>query len=171
MSAVALTPGQISELTPSLFAYAYRVVRRADEAEDLVQDTWISAMRTLPKFEGRSSLRTWLVSILRRRIADRYRRVKPTEALEEARREVAHVPDPVAEMDQSSASSAVLGALDSLTDLERRAVVACDVQDMDREDAAESLGVTRGHLRVLLHRGRQKLRDQLTEQGWDEVLR
>src|SRR5688572_33257006 len=83
MAAPIITPATIQELSPGLFAFAYRAVRQREEAEDLVQDTWISALRTVPSFEGRSSLRTWLVSILRRRIADRFRRDRPAEVLEE----------------------------------------------------------------------------------------
>src|SRR3712207_1256592 len=87
-SAGLITTSTIQELSPGLFAFAYRAVRQREEAEDLVQDTWISALRTVPSFEGRSSLRTWLVSILRRRIADRFRRERPSELLEEEKHAV-----------------------------------------------------------------------------------
>ena len=52
-----------------------------------------------------------------------------------------------------------------LTDLERRAVTLCDVEDLDRDEASERMGVTRGHLRVLLHRGRHKLEASLKASG------
>ena len=92
LAAPIITSSTIQELSPGLFAFAYRAVRQREEAEDLVQDTWMSALRTVPSFEGRSSLRTWLVSILRRRIADRFRRARPIEPLEEER----HAGEPVA---------------------------------------------------------------------------
>jgi RNA polymerase sigma-70 factor (ECF subfamily) len=159
-----ITPTTIQELSPGLFAFAYRAVRQREEAEDLVQDTWISALRTVPSFEGRSSLRTWLVSILRRRIADRFRRERPSELLEEEK----HAFDAAApedRLDAHEAASIATRAMSELTELERLAVMLCDVQDLDRDEASERMGVTRGHLRVLLHRGRHKLEASMKASG------
>jgi len=168
MAAPLITPSTIQELSPGLFAFAYRAVRQKEDAEDLVQDTWISALRTVPSFEGRSSLRTWLVSILRRRIADRFRRERPTEMLEEER----HGSEPaVAEQRLDSHEAATIAnlAMADLTELERRAVTLCDVDDLDRDEASLAMGVTRGHLRVLLHRGRHKLEASLRASGVDRA--
>jgi RNA polymerase sigma-70 factor (ECF subfamily) len=163
-AAVVITPSTIQELSPGLFAFAYRAVRQREEAEDLVQDTWISALRTVPSFEGRSSLRTWLVSILRRRIADRYRRERASEELQEDRFAFDGAP-PEERLGDHEAATLATAAMAALTELERRAVTLCDVQDMDRDEASETLGVTRGHLRVLLHRGRHKLEATLRANG------
>jgi RNA polymerase sigma-70 factor (ECF subfamily) len=159
-----ITSSTIQELSPGLFAFAYRAVRQREEAEDLVQDTWISALRTVPSFEGRSSLRTWLVSILRRRIADRFRRDRPTEVFEEEK--VSGYADAAEDRLAAYEAASIAGrAMDQLTDLERRAVTLVDVQDLERDEASEKMGVTRGHLRVLLHRGRHKLGTALAAEG------
>jgi len=166
MAAPVITPAAIEELSPGLFAFAYRAVRQREEAEDLVHDTWISALRTAPSFEGRSSLRTWLVSILRRRIADRFRRARPNDPLEEEK--LAAPPStPDDKLDAYEAAALATRAMEALTDLERRAVTLCDVEDVDRDEASELMGVTRGHLRVLLHRGRAKLGEALKTQGFE----
>jgi RNA polymerase sigma-70 factor, ECF subfamily len=168
LAAPVITPTTIQELSPGLFAFAYRAVRQKEDAEDLVQDTWISALRTVPSFEGRSSLRTWLVSILRRRIADRFRRDRPTEVLEEERFAVG---SSSAErlLDTHEAARIANRAMEGLTDLERQAVTLCDVDDLDRDEASDAMGVTRGHLRVLLHRGRHKLEASLRSEGIDRA--
>ena len=57
----------------SLFAYALARVRNRDAAEDLVQETFLAALRGRSEFEGRSSQRTWLISILRHKIVDHVR--------------------------------------------------------------------------------------------------
>ncbi len=163
-AAAVITPSTIQELSPGLFAFAYRAVRQREEAEDLVQDTWISALRTVPSFEGRSSLRTWLVSILRRRIADRYRRERASEELQEERFAF-DGSAPEERLGDHEAATIATAAMAELTDLERQAVLLCDVQDKDRDEASEALGVTRGHLRVLLHRGRHKLEVALRANG------
>lgn len=164
LAAPIITPATVQELSPGLFAFAYRAVRQREEAEDLVQDTWISALRTVPSFEGRSSLRTWLVSIMRRRIADRFRRERPSEHLEEERHASEHVATEE-RLEAFEAASIANQAMAELTELERTAVTLCDVQDLDRDEASASMGVTRGHLRVLLHRGRHKLGASLKANG------
>ena len=166
-SAALINPTTIQELSPGLFAFAYRAVRQREEAEDLVQDTWISALRTVPSFEGRSSLRTWLVSILRRRIADRFRRARPAEVFEEERLTVLEADPPEQRIDAHRAQGFASTAMANLSDLERTAVTLCDAQDMDRDEASERMGVTRGHLRVLLHRGRHKLEVALRAEGME----
>jgi RNA polymerase sigma-70 factor (ECF subfamily) len=160
-----ITPATIAELSPGLFAFAYRAVRQREEAEDLVQDTWISALRTFPRFEGRSSLRTWLVSILRRRIADRFRRDRPSEVFEEDKVAAHDVEGDENRLGNYEAANIAARAMDVLTELERTAVTLCDVQDLDRDEASARMGVTRGHLRVLLHRGRHKLETALQAEG------
>jgi RNA polymerase sigma-70 factor (ECF subfamily) len=163
-SAALINTNTIAELSPGLFAFAYRAVRQREEAEDLVQDTWISALRTVPSFEGRSSLRTWLVSILRRRIADRFRKERPAEQFEEEKVAV-EAEAPEQRIDTYDTAQIAARAMDELSDLERTAVQLCDVEDMDRDEASAKMAVTRGHLRVLLHRGRHKLEANLRAQG------
>lgn len=159
-----ITPQAIRELNPSLLAFAYRRVGQRQEAEDLVQDTWFSALRSAPTFAGRSSLRTWLVAILRRRIAERFRRRTPSEPF--AEEDFAATPPLGTErLDNLLALRIAEDALTSLSEQERRAVTLCDVEDLDRDRASEQLGVSRGHLRVLLHRGREKLAASLVAHG------
>ncbi|MBC7171747.1 MAG: RNA polymerase sigma factor [Polyangiaceae bacterium] len=155
-----LDAATIRELEPSLLGYAKRRVGREDLAEDLVQETWIAAMTSLPSFAGRSTLRTWLISILRRKIVDSFRRQKVQVAFDD------HFHGEGAEqnemrLDDEGALRVIEAELESLVEGERRAVTLCDVEGMDREEAARQMGVTRGHLRVLLHRGRLKLRESL----------
>ena len=163
MTTSSISADVIAQLTPNLLAAARRSVARQEDAEDLVQETWISALRTHSKFEGRSSLKTWLMSILRRRVADYYRRRKPSEELIETRLPIdSQLGEQLAFREMAELAE---GGLEDLSQLERDAVVACDVDGLERDDAVVKLGVSRGHLRVLLHRGRAKLRDHLQTQG------
>jgi RNA polymerase sigma-70 factor (ECF subfamily) len=57
-----------------LRGYAMRQLGDADVADDLVQETFVAALRSDAAFQGRSSLRTWLVAILKHKILDEYRR-------------------------------------------------------------------------------------------------
>ena len=154
----------IREHSPALFSFALRVLHQREEAEDMVQETWISALKSVPNFEGRASLRTWLTRILQRRIADRFRKLRAFTPLEEDAL-VADETPPEAWLDARQMAELSARTLEVLSPLEKRAVML-DVQQLDRDEAAELLGVTRGHLRVLLFRGRQKLEAALRDAGF-----
>ena len=66
----AIGPEQLAAERKHLYLYAMVKLRDADLAEDAVQETLIAAIEALPNFQGRSALRTWLVAILRNKIAD-----------------------------------------------------------------------------------------------------
>ena len=60
----------------ALFRFAYQRVRDADIAEDLVQETFLAAMRAKDRFKGHSTEKTWLYGILKHKIIDHFRRKK-----------------------------------------------------------------------------------------------
>src|SRR5690606_30467589 len=152
MDMIAINPAFIRALEPRLLRQAERAVRSRAVAEDLVQETWMAAHQSFDSFGGRSLLSTWVSGILRRKIVDHFRRSKPVSPLEEERlTEQAHRPDE-GRLDRTAALGVVERTLAALPDLERQAVSLCDVRQLDRDAAAAELGITRNHLRVLLHR-------------------
>src|SRR5689334_14181987 len=138
----ALDEATVKAIEPSLLGYAQRRVGRADLAEDLVQETWIAAMGSLPSFAGRSTLRTWLVGILRRKIVDMHRRrhvhVSYAEHVHGYPCEPAR--EPSDQLDDFTAAEIVGASLSNLPARERRAVELCDVRGLERDDAAEAMG-------------------------------
>ncbi len=64
----------VDEHGDALYGYALMRLRDADLAAEVVQETFLEALKALSKFEGRSSERTWLVGILKHRIIDQFRR-------------------------------------------------------------------------------------------------
>ncbi len=149
----------VREMEPSLLRYARQRVGRDDVARDLVQETWLAAQGAIGNFAGRSSLRTWLVSILRRKIVDMHRRRRPQVAFEEH-----HTPPtqpPRERIDDLNAVDVVRSELALLPRREQQAVTLIDVQGLDRDEAAAQMGVSRSALRVMLHRGRQRLKSRL----------
>jgi RNA polymerase sigma-70 factor (ECF subfamily) len=146
----------------ALLAYASRRVREPELARDLVQETWAAAISAAPRFEGRAAVRTWLTAILRRKIVDHHRRSRPSVAFEEH-----HAPPTLPpqreRLDDLAALRVIDTELPALPRREREAVTLCDVEGFSRDDAADSMGVSRGALRVLLHRGRAKLKNALLE--------
>lgn len=149
--------------TPALLAFARRMLRRREDAEDVVQETWVSAIRSAATFGGRSSLRTWLTGILRRRIFDSYQR--------EVRRDPwpddlsCEAPSRPEDADLRAAASHVRLALEGLRELERTAIVLCHVDELDRVEVATRMGISREYLRKVLNRAHSKLGRHLLGRG------
>ncbi len=169
------------DLWPEMFAHAQSHVRSRDDAHDVVQDAWLAALRGIHRFEGRSSLRTWLLRILRNRaitMGTRSRRMVPASQLErdgqpaemDIERLLASV-GPInetrvwtpEEIDAGSRLSRVLR--DALAELPHRQREVWVLRDLDGHSAQETekrLGLTPGNQRVLLHRARKRLREMVS---------
>lgn len=171
-AARALSDGEVAELEPVLYAYAVRAVADPDAARDLVQETLLAAVAGRPRFEGRASLRTWCIGILTHKVMDLFRARTRTAAIagdpadelaDELAEPVEHRPDRVIERRQ--ALSLLDAGIRRLPELERLAVLLVDVEGFDRDEACRELAITANHLRVLLHRGRHRLRRLLESEG------
>jgi len=146
-------------------------------AEEVVQDTWIGVVRGVYRFEGRSSFKTWLFRILvnRARTAGvrehRHDTFDPTgPALSPERFDASGAwAEPVAPWESDADDRLVAAswgptlraALDDLPERQRDVVVLRDVEGLTSEDVCGVLGISEGNQRVLLHRGRSRLRAAL----------
>jgi RNA polymerase sigma-70 factor (ECF subfamily) len=142
-------------------------------AEEVCQDTWLAVLRGVDRFEGRSSFKTWLFRILLNRArtsAGREQRAgRPDDEVERFDASGAWITPPVPWSDRVDERLVAEGLarrvhelLPSLPDQQRQVVVLRDVEGLEPGDVASLLGVTDGHQRVLLHRGRAKLRSLLS---------
>jgi RNA polymerase sigma-70 factor (ECF subfamily) len=162
---------------PAMISVASRYVRTRTAAEDVVQDTWVAVLRGLGRFEGRSSLRTWVFHILLNRArsaAAAERRVLPfSEAFPEHDSQASGEPaepqlavETEAELPEPAALAAELrgqlgDAVNRLPDRQRTVLVLRDVHGYPPGEVCRLLGVSTGNQRVLLHRGRAQLRNAL----------
>jgi RNA polymerase sigma-70 factor, ECF subfamily len=171
---------------PAMLRVARMHVPSHSIAEEVVQEAWLGVLRGLPRFEGRSSLRTWVFSILLNRArsrGEREHRVLPFAALWE--REPAVPPerfqgrrgerpgwwaapplrwaDPQAQLESRAAQEALQAAIAELPARQREAIVLRDVLGLEAEEACSVMGVSDGNHRVLLHRARAKVRSALEQ--------
>ena len=146
-------------------------------AEEVVQDTWLAMLRGLDRFEERSSLRTWLFAILVNRArstgAHEARSVPVADAgpAVDASRFAssgawAMPPEHWVEaaenrIDAVKLSELLRVGLDSLPARQREVVLLRDVEDLTSAEVCQVLAISEANQRVLLHRGRSKLRQLL----------
>ena len=148
-------------------------------AEEVCQDTWLAVLRGVERFEGRSSFKTWLFRILLNRartsVGREQRAGRPDDEVERFDASGAWATPPVQWSDRvderlvaEDLARRVHELLPSLPDQQRQVVVLRDVEGLEPGDVASLLGVTDGHQRVLLHRGRARLRSLLSAEMGSE---
>jgi RNA polymerase sigma-70 factor, ECF subfamily len=165
---------------PRLLRLAQATVGSRAVAEEVCQDTWLAVFRGVERFEGRSSFKTWLFRVLINRAhtsaAREQRAGRPDEDVVErfdSDGEWAEPPVPWSErvddrLVAERLAHRVHDLLPELPDQQRQVVVLRDVEGLDSADVATLLGITEGNQRVLLHRGRARLRQCLAvELGMD----
>jgi RNA polymerase sigma-70 factor (ECF subfamily) len=144
-----------------LYNVAYRLAGNDADAQDLVQETLLRVRRGLETYTP-GSLQGWLSRIVTNVFLDevRRRRRRPTDALPD---DPERVLPPSAAADEASEdlSDEVQGALASLPDEFRTAVVLCDVVGLSYDEIAGAQGVPVGTVRSRIHRGRRLLRSAL----------
>jgi RNA polymerase sigma-70 factor (ECF subfamily) len=160
---------------PRLLRLAEATVGNHAVAEEACQDAWLAVVRGVDRFEGRSTFKTWLFRVLLNRArtsASREHRAGRADgdgdAVErfDANGAWADPPVPWSELvDDRLVAEKVAGRvrdlLPSLPDQQRQVVLLRDMEGLDAGDVGVLLGITDGNQRVLLHRGRAKLRHLL----------
>jgi RNA polymerase sigma-70 factor, ECF subfamily len=150
-----------------LVAYCYRMLGSVHDAEDLVQETLVRAWRGLPRFEGRSSVRTWLYTITTRACLtalERRRRSPlpvglgaPGEDILSSR-VVATDPDPASVVASREAiRRAFSAALRHLPPRQRMVLILREVLGWPAREVASTLGTTPAAVNSLLQRARTQV--------------
>ena len=153
-------------------------------AEEVAQETWLGVLNGLDRFEGRSSLKTWIFRILVNRAktrGERESRSVPFSALETAEGEPAVDPDrfgadggwvspprpwgggPVERLLAGEARGVIDAAIEKLPPAQRRVITLRDIEGLGADETRELLDLSDGNQRVLLHRARSKVRQALEE--------
>ena len=172
---------------PTMLAVARHYVSSRAVAEEVVQEAWLGVLKGLDRFEGRSSLRTWILRILVNRAKTRGARdarTVPFASLAPVGEEPAVEPDrfrgaddpfpghwrsypgnwqrlPEEALAERETLDVVLATIHQLPPPQRIVITMRDIQGCDAEEVCDALDVSEGNQRVLLHRARSKVRSAL----------
>jgi RNA polymerase sigma-70 factor (ECF subfamily) len=162
-----------------LFNFAIGQVRDTNIAEDLVQETFLAALKSQNNFSGRSSERTWLVSILRHKICDHLRRTCRERAVRvdpvPASGEDATFEDSMAWIHEMAAESTSPSRRIELAEFREQLEQAMgklppriaqvfqmySIDERPNHEVCEHLDISESNLWVMLHRARKQLRTEL----------
>lgn len=149
----------VAEHAPALYRFARHLVRDPDEAEDLVQETFLRAYRARRRFRGDAPVRVWLRRILHNLAVDRARRDReiPAGEIEERWMDDAYTVDAEAVVERAERREELEDALVRLPFIYRSAVLLHDVEGWTVERIAETLGIGVPAAKQRLRRGRMML--------------
>lgn len=163
----------------ALLGVATRMTKNPAEAEDLVQDTLVKAMRARHQFRTGTNMRAWLLRILTNTFINRYRRGGLERSVLEGpdadpladgwigTETMRSMRDPEGVALQPVLEAEINAALESLPEEFRLAVLLADVEEFSYKEIADVMGCPIGTVMSRLHRGRRMLKSQLLEHARD----
>lgn len=166
-----------------LFNYGISRVNDPIIVEDLVQETFLSAVKSAKNFKGQSTEKTWLTAIFKRKIVDHYRKINskkakletPMNRLSEERRamiadggvtEAFEVGD--AEIERQELASALQSCIMDLKGNQLKVFQMKTIEQMDTEEICNELGISASNVWVLLHRARVQLKNCMKQKWYYE---
>jgi RNA polymerase sigma-70 factor (TIGR02943 family) len=165
-----------------LFNYAVVRVNDSDLAKDLVQETFFAGLKSAKNFQGRASERTWLISILKRKIIDHYRKINSKKGQAEVRmnfyddgeNEGSWIEERVPQSWNNASEKVIENqelknqlniCIDNLPEKYALVFRMKTIQEFETEEICKELGITSSNLWVIIHRARTQLR-KCMEDNW-----
>jgi RNA polymerase sigma-70 factor (ECF subfamily) len=173
----------VEEYGHSLFKYAVFRLRDADLAEEKIQETFLAALQSRNRFQGRSTEKAWLISILKRKICDHFRRLSRdrrfnvtfrmeclTHHVLDSKRMKAvkfysRFFDPSTAFEQKEFFKIIQYALSKLPDRLAQVFILRDVIELSSHEICEIMNISVCNLYVMIHRARKRLR-RILEFEW-----
>ena len=144
-----------------LFRLAMWLERNRTDAEDVVQETLMRALRSFHRFRPGTNCRAWLVTILQRVVSNRRRARRRSILASDPDDRLAHRMAFVPRPPEQLTDEGLLASLRRLPLPFQEVIVLCDVEELSYKEAAEALAIPVGTVMSRLHRGRSQLRADL----------
>ncbi len=151
-----------------LFQFAMSKVKYRELALDFVQETLLTALEKRDQFEGRSSIRTWMTTILNRKIIDHWRKNKKKPSSIQSEALTGEINDTIIhqnplnpeEINENTEKQSILEfCLDLLPDHWREILHAKYYDEKSGEDISKEFAITSSNFWVIVHRAKSQLRD------------
>jgi len=160
---------RLEELHPASAGWALSCCRwDREEAEEVLQMTYLKILDGRARFDDRSSFKTWLFGVIRRTAAERRRsrwlRSAASLRWRDARPSPAPVPTPESLLGASETSRSLRAALQALPARQREVLHLVFYQDLTIEEASRVLGISLGSARTHYHRGKAGLQTRLARE-------
>ena len=173
---------QVVRAYHGMMLYVAKSIVGESIAEEIVQEAWLAVLNSLPKFERRSSLKTWILRIVSNTAKSRLRRESRIVSLDSLTDNdnpalaatrfnerghwsnppgVWHADTPDSLLSTTELKACIDNALKQLSPIQRSVITLRDIQGLDMETICKILDVSESNARVLLHRARSHIREAI----------
>lgn len=151
----------------SLYGFASRLTRTADDAKDLVQDTFLRAMRYIDRYEEGTNKHAWLFTIMHNLFINQYRKQKRNPLIPIEGDNGFHFDSPVKpEVFQHSFSDELMIAFNLLKPDMKTVLFLCDIENLKYDEISKILNIPLATVKTRIHRARAFLRKSLLNSGF-----
>jgi len=154
-------------LFDSLYNFAHWLTENREEAEELVQETYLKALKGFSSFQTGTNFRAWIFRILRNAFLNSRTGLKAMQTVQfdDADEEIGARTEETPEslLLGRASQQAIHSALEQLPVIFREVVLLCDVEEMSYEEISQTVGIPVGTVMSRLHRARRLLRQALKE--------
>ncbi len=144
-----------------VFTIALRMVRHREEAEEVAQDAFVKAYRSLKNYKGEAKFSTWLYRIAYNTCLDRIKKQKrliPSEKIDDINEgNLTGIQDALSYMEAQERKQMIQDALDKLQDEQRVIITLFYFEELSVKEIADVTGMSVDNVKVRLFRGRKKL--------------
>lgn len=168
-----------------LFNFTISRINNHDLAKDLVQDTFFAGLKAMDNFQGKASERTWLISILKRKVIDYYRKINSAKGKAEVKMNFYSVGDREGEwieervpsdwgnnvekrIENEELNTVLKKCIGDLPDKYEMVFRMKTIQQFDTDQVCKELNITSSNLWVIIHRARTQLR-KCMEENWFRI--
>lgn len=171
----------VDKYSDYLFNYTIVRVNDREVANDIISETFLAGLKSMKNFKGESSERTWLISILKRKIVDYYRKINSNKGKAEVKvnyrneedqgdwleEQIPDIADKTAEdsMENQELGMAILGCLEELNEKQATIFKMKTIDEIDTETICNEFNISPSNLWVIIHRARTTLAKCL-EKNW-----
>jgi len=170
----------VNTYSERIFNLALRILRRKEDAEDILQETFLTVIEKLHTFDGRSSFFTWIYRIATNASLMRLRKKKLVfqDLAEdddyndsvESRVFIDWTQDPAVNLYDQEVKMKIEEAVNKLSDIYRSVFVLRDIEGLSIKETSAILNITEENVKIRLRRARQFLRDYLSEYFEERVI-
>lgn len=167
----------VTRYSGAIYSLLYRMTEDPEEAGDLTQETFLSALKSIRSFRGEAELKTWLFRIALNHSRNRFRwwkrrRRSETTSLDKPLGDgTTTLSDTIADKGETPEEVVLrrerrrrlMAAVNSLPEMFRETIVLCDIEGLGYEEIAQALGINLGTVKSRIARGREQLRKKLSD--------
>lgn len=154
----------ILPLTKNIYAYAQHMLSNPIDAADITQEVMVKLWNTRKELKGLKNPRAWVLKVTRNLCLDWIKKQKPMYGEEQLSQNEDYTSNPLQEIETKDTVVLLRQLIDNLPKNQREVMILREIEELEFEEIEQLTGLTANHIRVLLSRGRSKVKEMMRDE-------